>query len=1327
MKKSLLCLLLAVGLCLACLIAVCIGNFDKLFPSAQTDPDTETTSTAESNTEPPTETETITNTDIESETETETETRIVTETETETEPLGCVHSFGNWAEIKPATCLEEGVQERTCSLCQETESETIALLAHTYVNLGTITGCGSSESFPAQICLECCQVQNADTGDVPVTHPHSFIRVAPKEPTCTEDGFDARFECKNCEYAVESALPSLGHLWSNTAHIEGTAEVCRYYLCQRSGCDAIRYEFHEYKWTLTNVPATCAQEGTLQGVCRFCYHTITHTLDASHQWDDGIELSQPSCTEDGSKQFTCTVCGTVKTVPIDALGHSYGDYVSTNNPGSPCEFHKICSRCDAEEFEIIHDFGEYISTNNPENPCEFYRSCNRCELEKTPKTIHDDELISTQDPTCTESGKITHQCTRCHRITELSTTPYGHNMLVIAEHEVTCTTGGYTIEQCQRCEYMSCHIYSPLGHKDVWAYNTIEHWKECDRCDLPLTSCEAHSLVLAYQKEPLLGGGGYKYVLYYTCHICGYEQLIGDGIHVHDEAVIIPGEPATCTEPGFLPGLKCAVIGCEEVFIEPEPLDALGHNYVNRICTRCGDVLYSEGLSFVSNDDGTCYVAGIGTCTDTDIFIPPISPAGDTVTSIGEYAFRNCSKLVLLLIPDSVTSIGTQAFQNCLNLTNVTIGNGVANIGDHAFWDCSYLTSLFIPDNVTSIGDYAFACCTGLTLIQVDEHNPVYHSAGNCLIETEAKTLLVGCSTSVIPSDGSVTEIGKCAFRDLEALTSIVIPEGITSIGDDAFGWCSGLTQIVLPDSVTHVGSLAFRYCTNLTSITLGSNLAHIDTFYPFDSCYKLVEIINKSSLTITAGSGNEGHIAHYAKEVHDGTTKIANQNGYLFYTYNDVYYLLGYAGTDTALILPESYNGQSYEIYPYAFYSRDDLTSIVISDGVTDIGEQAFFNCSGLTNVELPNNSIHIGEWAFGYCSGLTSIVIPESIADIDDLAFDQCNKLIEVINKSSLPIVAGDGDYGRVALYAKEVHDGTTKIVNHNGYLFYTYGGRNYLLGYVETDTSLILPESYNGQNYEIYIDAFFHRQNLTSIVIPDNVTSIGSSAFAECINLTSIVIPNSVTVIGADAFDDCARLASIVIPDNVASIGNNAFSDTAYNYDKNNWTNGVLYIGAHLIEADYSLTGSYTIKAGTKTIADYAFHSCVNLTNIEIPNSVTSIGASAFCNCTSLTSVVIPDSVTVIGDCAFSDCSSLISVTLGNGITIIEDYAFSYCTSLTSIVIPDSVAYISFAALCDCPNLTTIMYGGTEEQWSEIGKGAYWNTSTDNYTIIYNHTEK
>ena len=155
-------------------------------------------------------------------------------------------------------------------------------------------------------------------------------------------------------------------------------------------------------------------------------------------------------------------------------------------------------------------------------------------------------------------------------------------------------------------------------------------------------------------------------------------------------------------------------------------------------------------------------------------------------------------------------------------MKNLEIPNTVTRIHKFAFFNCKNIVNLTIPASVTSFGGSAFAGCIGLESITVESGNTVYHSAGNCLIETASGTLILGCKNSVIPADGSVTSIGVSAFFGCKDLTFIAIPSGVTSIGSNAFYSCKGLKAIVIPLSVTSIGVSTFPGCDSLSVVYYG-------------------------------------------------------------------------------------------------------------------------------------------------------------------------------------------------------------------------------------------------------------------------------------------------------------------------------------------------------------------------------------------------------------------------------------------------------------------------------------------------------------------------
>ena len=230
-----------------------------------------------------------------------------------------------------------------------------------------------------------------------------------------------------------------------------------------------------------------------------------------------------------------------------------------------------------------------------------------------------------------------------------------------------------------------------------------------------------------------------------------------------------------------------------------------------------------------------------------------------------------------------------------------------------------------------------------------------------------------------------------------------------------------------------------------------------------------------------------------------------------------------------------------------------------------------------------------------------------------------------------------------------------------------------------------------SYGNQKLPVIIigeKAFYESKELTSVTIPNSVTSIGYDAFGKCTSLTSITIPNSVTSIGIYAFSGCRSLTSITIPNSVTSIGYYAFSSCT------SLTSITIPTSVTSIESStfYGCTGltSVTIGNSVTSIGSEAFNGCTGLTSVTIGNSVTSIGHDAFRRCTGLTSVTIPNSVTSIEYNAFEDCTGLTSVTIGNSVTSIGNRAFNGCTGLTSVTIPNSVTSIGISAFGGCSGL-------------------------------------
>ena len=402
-------------------------------------------------------------------------------------------------------------------------------------------------------------------------------------------------------------------------------------------------------------------------------------------------------------------------------------------------------------------------------------------------------------------------------------------------------------------------------------------------------------------------------------------------------------------------------------------------------------VTYNSVLYSVTSIGEYAFYSCIGL---TSVTIP------NSVTSIGDYAFSGCTGLTSIEIPNSVTSIGNFAFELCTSLTSpiynahvfaylptsysgaYIIPDGIESIAGSAFYWCSDLTSVTLSNSVKSIEYGNFFSCRALTAINVAADNVNYCSEDGVLFDKD-KTKIVqypGGKQGAYSIPNGVTNIREFAFNDCRSLTSVTIPNSVTSIGNYAFRDCTGLTSVTIPNSVTSIGNAAFSGCSALTSPVYN---AHIFVYMP------------------TYYSG--------AYSIPDGIETIA---GGAFYECRAL----------TSIEIPNSVTSIGH----FSFASCSSLTSIEIPNSVTSIGDEVFLGCTGLTSpvynthvfaylptsysgaYTIPDGIESIAGDAFNSCF-LTSVIIPNSVTSIGDEAFAYCTSLASITcEASTLPTLS-------------------------------------------------------------------------------------------------------------------------------------------------------------------------------------------------------------------------------------------------------------------------------------------------------------------------------
>ncbi|MBQ8356404.1 MAG: leucine-rich repeat protein [Clostridia bacterium] len=666
----------------------------------------------------------------------------------------------------------------------------------------------------------------------------------------------------------------------------------------------------------------------------------------------------------------------------------------------------------------------------------------------------------------------------------------------------------------------------------------------------------------------------------------------------------------------------------------------------------------------------------------------------DGVTVI-DRAFARCDTLEEVTIPEGVTCIGRSAFYACSNLRKVSFPSTLKSIDTGAFRYCKDLRDLKLPRSLESVYSDAFANCAGLESIEMEQGNPHYYTKDHCLIYTKMKWVSLGCRSSRIPDDGSVTAICSSAFEGCTGLTRIEIPSAITELYDRAFRSCTALKTVIFHEGLKKIDIYAFQKCTALEEIVIPATVTSV-CMGAFEGCENLKSALIPETLSeknigdkafhdrrkckvtrvpVTAPTSkpapaapafateNQKPASPKSASVSQKAVNSAPKPDKPSYDPNEFEIkdgvLVKYKGRGGDVVIPDGVTAIGKNAFEYCSgeltLQYPPVRSVKIPPTVTVIGESAFVGCHLIEQIELPLALTTIGGNAFGSCTGLKSITIPPSVVSIGSNAFRNCTALTDIRYnaKEAESALAGsafwdDNAKGR----------GVTVTIGANviGIPFGIFNGHTGIRSVVfekECACSFICEAS------------FSRCTDLESIILPKSLKSINSKAFCRCDSLTAIsveegnetyhsagnclietaakklvlgcqssVIPDdgSVTAIGELAFFQCINLKEIHLPASIRSLP---------------WCWDMPWMECLNLEritvdpqnTEYHSSGDCLIETGSKRL----LYGCKN-SIIPDDGSVKTICRYAFLNCIGLTAITIPSAVKEVEDKAFKGCTNL-----------------------------------------------------------------------------------
>lgn len=514
-----------------------------------------------------------------------------------------------------------------------------------------------------------------------------------------------------------------------------------------------------------------------------------------------------------------------------------------------------------------------------------------------------------------------------------------------------------------------------------------------------------------------------------------------------------------------------------------------------------------------------------------------------------------------------------------------------------------------------------------------------------------------------IPSslDGhTVKQIDSYAFEKNTTLTSVSIPETVTELEYYAFKGCTSLTAVTIPGGLTKAGSLSngvFSGCSALTTVQFGSGLTSIPEAlfegtglktitlpesvtsigsWAFANCAKLEQVSFPAGLTSIGLSAFENCTALTAVTLPKRLTELGSA-------------VFENCSALKSVWIPKSLTNNGFGD---GFKGCTALTDITFETGITKIADRQF-DGSPIKSITIPGTVTTVGMSAFSDCANLTAIDLPSSVTEIDGYAFDNCTALTAVTLPKHLRRLGTEAFLGCTALKSVFIPLSLQNASN-------PFRNCTALTDVTFEDGRTELP------------DTLLEGSGVRQLTVPQTVTKIGYSAFADCTQLTAITLPAGLRELGNEAFKGCTALTGVALPDSLTALGYGVFRDCSA-----------------LTAAEFPAgIAPVSWSSGSSMLRN-----CTSLRSVKLPKTVSSLGDYFFAGCTALERIVLPDSVTEIGSNLFNGCTALTDVTLSTNLQAIPENTFYGCVSLQKLVAPYAVTKIGKTAFANCTSLTEL----------------------------------